>query len=639
MEHYPSRDWERLYRDVFSYDRVYHFLCAPSDTHNCLLPAHVKNDVITRLGPSFGYGKAEDIYGNKASSRWDPRICQKGLAMVNRIYGPRRIKHPMVRKGFKQWVEAGFPRDEEGRVAEQYRRRGEDEWVKADWDEATRLVAEAVSNIARTYSGPEGQGLLRRQDYDSATVEATGGAGTQVLKARGGMPLLGATRIMGMFRFSNSLALLDAKVRGLDPAEARGGRMWDSYSWHTDLPPGHPMVTGQQTIDWDLADAENAELVIPWGMNWISTKMPDSHWLTEAHANGTKVVTITVEYSSVANKSDEVLVIRPGSDGALALGMVHVILKEDLYDEDYVKSFTDLPLLVRTDTLRLLSPEHVIEDYRPRDLEHATVLGRDQSPLIAAEQPSQIIPEQLRRQWGDFMVWDMQADGPLVISRDEVGRNFAERQVEPAPFAEHTVTLKDGTEVEVSTVGELVRQYVMESFSPEQVAQLTWAPAGAIESLARQIAHHRGKTLIAVGMGPNHFFNNDCKDRGIFLLCALTHNIGLHGRSCGGHLCLREIPHPRHRRHHPRPRAGAWQFHPGPADGAPRAGGAPQDSQRGHHRPRFRHTGTRRGRRRDKERRSQHHLFHSHADRLIRLLLHRLVRRLSPPDARGARSG
>lgn len=64
MAHYPSRDWERLYRDVFSYDRHYHFLCAPNDTHNCLLRAYVKNDVITRIGPSFGYGKAKDLYGN-----------------------------------------------------------------------------------------------------------------------------------------------------------------------------------------------------------------------------------------------------------------------------------------------------------------------------------------------------------------------------------------------------------------------------------------------------------------------------------------------------------------------------------------------------------------------------------------------
>ena len=47
-----------------------------------------------------------------------------------------------------------------------------------------------------------------------------------------------------------------------------------------DLPPGHPMVTGEQTNDFELFDTENANLVIAWGMNWIATKMPDAHWLT-----------------------------------------------------------------------------------------------------------------------------------------------------------------------------------------------------------------------------------------------------------------------------------------------------------------------------------------------------------------------
>ena len=108
---YPNRDWEKAYRNIFSYDSSYVFLCAPNDTHNCLLKAYVKNGVVARIGPSFGYGKAEDLYGNKASHRWDPRICQKGLALVRRFYGDRRVKAPMVRKGFKEWVDAGFPRD------------------------------------------------------------------------------------------------------------------------------------------------------------------------------------------------------------------------------------------------------------------------------------------------------------------------------------------------------------------------------------------------------------------------------------------------------------------------------------------------------------------------------------------------
>ena len=103
---YPDRDWENIYRNIFKTDGHYHFLCAPNDTHNCLLKAHLKNGVVLRIGPSYGYGKAKDLYGNQASHRWDPRICQKGLSLVRRVYGDRRVKAPMVRHGFKQWVDA-----------------------------------------------------------------------------------------------------------------------------------------------------------------------------------------------------------------------------------------------------------------------------------------------------------------------------------------------------------------------------------------------------------------------------------------------------------------------------------------------------------------------------------------------------
>lgn len=114
---YPNRDWERAYRNIFKPDSSFVFLCAPNDTHNCLLRAYVKNNVLVRIGPTFGYGKAQDLYGNTASHRWDPRLCQKGLALVRRVYGDRRVKSPMIRVGFKAWADAGFPRGPRHREA------------------------------------------------------------------------------------------------------------------------------------------------------------------------------------------------------------------------------------------------------------------------------------------------------------------------------------------------------------------------------------------------------------------------------------------------------------------------------------------------------------------------------------------
>ena len=192
------------------------------------------------------------------------------------------------------------------------------------------MTAKTLANVATTYSGAEGKARLEQQGvYDPESIEAMGLAGTQAMKFRGGMPLLGVTRVFGMYRLANALALLDSHVRGTDANTAVGARGWDNYTFHTDLPPGHPMVTGQQTIDWDLVCTEHAKLIIPWGMNWISTKMPDAHWLTEARLKGSHVFTVTVEYSSVASKSDDVLIIRPATDSALAPGAAPFLIKQN----------------------------------------------------------------------------------------------------------------------------------------------------------------------------------------------------------------------------------------------------------------------------------------------------------------------
>ena len=80
-----------------------------------------------------------------------------------------------------------------------------------------------LKNIAETYTGEEGQQRLQAQHYDEAvTIEATKGVGTQVLKFRGGMPLLGMTRVFGMYRLANSMALLDATIRKVGPDQALG---------------------------------------------------------------------------------------------------------------------------------------------------------------------------------------------------------------------------------------------------------------------------------------------------------------------------------------------------------------------------------------------------------------------------------
>jgi nitrate reductase alpha subunit len=536
LARYPARDWEKVYRDLFKVDDSFVFLCAPNDTHNCLLRAYVRNGVVTRIGPSMGYGQATDLQGNKTSHRWDPRCCQKGLALTRRFYGDRRVRHPMIRKGFKEWVDKGFPRDSDGKPPARYFRRGWDGWEKVSWDQAAEYVAKTLVNVATTYAGEEGAKKLAAQHYDQESIEAMKGAGTQCLKFRGGMPLLGVTRVMAMYRMAGVMALLDTKLRGVGPDKALGGRGWDNYSWHTDLPPGHTMVTGTQTVEFDLHSVEQANLVLVWGMNWITTKMPDSHWLTEARLKGTKIVVIACEYSATANKADEVVIVRPGTTPALALGMCHVLLREKLFDEKFVKRFTDLPLLVRMDTLKLLRASEVTAGRPHATLANfTTVLPAGQAAPPPGAQQTQFIPAALRDEWGDAMAWDRRANAPAMLSRDLVGEHFDRAQLDPALEGTFEVTLANGKKVACRPVFDVVKQYVMDNFSPAATEEITWAPRAAVEKLAREVAANNGKTLIAVGMGPNQFFNNDLKDRTQFLLAALTGNIGRIGGNIGSY--------------------------------------------------------------------------------------------------------
>ena len=182
LAHYPDRDWEKVYRDLWKYDSEFTFTCAPNDTHNCILNAYVRSGVITRIGPTMRYGEATDLLGNAATHRWDPRVCQKGLALTRRFYGDRRVRHCMVRVGFRKWVEAGFPRGEDGKPPLEYFDRARDDWARVSHDEAASLVAKSLVNITTTYSGERGQEFLRKQGYDPAIVDETKGVGTQACR-------------------------------------------------------------------------------------------------------------------------------------------------------------------------------------------------------------------------------------------------------------------------------------------------------------------------------------------------------------------------------------------------------------------------------------------------------------------------
>ena len=128
--------------------------------------------------------------------------------------------------------------------------------------------------------------------------------------------------------------------------------MLSFYDWYADLPVASPQVFGDQTDVPESADWWNAGYLIMWGSNVPVTRTPDAHFMTEARYRGQKVVVVSPDYADNTKFADEWLAPHPGTDGALAMAMGHVILKEFFVDRqvprfgDYVKKYTDLPFLI-----------------------------------------------------------------------------------------------------------------------------------------------------------------------------------------------------------------------------------------------------------------------------------------------------
>ena len=79
--------------------------------------------------------------------------------------------------------------------------------------------------------------------------------------------------------------------------------------------------------------------------------MPEAHWKLECIERGARVVVITPEYNPTAYRADYWMPLRPASDGAIFLGAMKIIVDENMHDVDFLKGYTDSPMLVRTDTL------------------------------------------------------------------------------------------------------------------------------------------------------------------------------------------------------------------------------------------------------------------------------------------------
>ncbi len=522
LAHYPERGWEDVYREQYRYDSAFSFVCSPNCTHACRMIAVKRNGVILRTEPPYDVERYADLFGNTATAAWHPRGCSKGYTIHRRLYGPYRLKYPMVRRGWREWAADGYPTlTPELRTKYRFDSRGTDALTRVTWEEAFTLIADGLISIAQTYSGDEGRRILESQGYPPEMLDAMHGAGTRTVKCRGGMGLLGVIGKYGLYRFANMLGLLDAHVRGVPPEEALGGRKWSNYTWHGDQAPGMPFVHGLQSSEPDLNDLRLSKLHIQVGKNIVECKLTDSHFFIELMERGGKIVVITPEYGPPATKADYWIPVRPGvTDTALFLGISKILIDEGTYDEQFVKKFTDFPLLVRTDTLKRLRASDVFPNYRPG-------LKKD-----GASYSLHGLKEEQYEKIGDFVVFDEVRGEVAPLTRDDVGDKVEASGLSPALDWKGVVRLNDGNEIEVQTLWSLYRIHLRD-YDLDTVHEICQAPKELILRLARDIGNPENwPVAIHMGEGINHWFHATEANRAINLPLLLTGNVGKPGAGC-----------------------------------------------------------------------------------------------------------
>ncbi|MEW6332643.1 MAG: molybdopterin-dependent oxidoreductase, partial [Thermodesulfobacteriota bacterium] len=221
-------------------------------------------------------GRIARIAGMKEHPYNRGTLCPKGLASAQTVRDPQRLKYPLRRIG----------------------KRGEGKWARISWEEALDAITEKLLALKKDF-GPESLGMFRGA--------GPGWGGSWVY----------AQRFMHAFGSPN-------------------------YATQVHLCFGPRAVTMATTYGAvPEADFDNAALIILWGSNPVETSLPNyGRRVIQAKSRGAKLVVVDPRFTKSASKADWHIAPRPGTDGALALGLAHVMIRENLYDQAFVHRYT-----------------------------------------------------------------------------------------------------------------------------------------------------------------------------------------------------------------------------------------------------------------------------------------------------------
>ncbi|MFB6850724.1 nitrate reductase subunit alpha [Streptomyces sp. NPDC056373] len=527
---------DQPYRDRWAHDRVVRSTHGVNCTGSCSWQVYVKDGLITWETQATDYPSA-----GPDRPDYEPRGCPRGASFSWYTYSPTRVRYPHAR----------------GVLVEMFReakKRLDGDPVLA-WAEIT-----GDPEKRHRYQVARGRGGLVRIDWDEA-LEIAAAAHVHTLREYGPDRIAGFSPIPAMSMASHAAG---ARFHSLI-----GAPMLSFYDWYADLPVASPQVFGDQTDVPESGDWWDAAYLMLWGSNVPVTRTPDAHWMTEARYRGQKVVVVSPDYADATKFADEWLHPHPGTDGALAMAMGHVILRECFverqvpYFTDYVKRFTDLPFLVALD-------DRGTDSYTPgafvtaRDLDLArnaeTEARRWMPVLYDTVCGAPVVPNgTLGDRWGKASEgrWNLDLGDvvPLLTFHGHPGATRAEvalpRFDEEGGVVRRSVPAYRLGDRLVTTVFDLmltqygVRRDGLDGTWPKSYEDATtpctpaWqeaitsVPAGAVLRAAREFARTaeqtRGRCMIVMGAGTNHWFHSDTIYRSFLSLLLLTGCQGVNG--------------------------------------------------------------------------------------------------------------
>jgi len=354
-------------------------------------------------------------------------MCIKGKAAPELLYHPDRLDYPLKRTRPKGDPDPG--------------------WQRVTWEAALDAIAEKL--------------LAIRARHGARAVALAKGT-------KSGTSVGDAERWLGRLLYGF------------------GSPNWVSTThvcnWHRDT--GFGFTFGMTLPTPDL---ERSGAFLLWGHNPSSTSLVIAHDLVAARSRGMKLVAVDPRRIGLAGQADVHLQVRPGSDGALALALVHAVLEEGWYDAEFVRKWTNGTFLLRRDSGEVLT----------------------EADLSAAGEP------------GRYVMWDESADRAAIY--DPAAGAAESDGVRPLLFGERTVRGKDGAEILCDTALQALARTAAR-FSPERSAPITRVPAERAWKAAEILAHNRPLSMY-MWNGVGQHTNATQTSRAISALYALLGDI------------------------------------------------------------------------------------------------------------------